>query len=280
VRGSSKVDESSMAAFVGTAGVLKRGRCRYPKTCCAEAERGRELVLQESSTGVDLRQKNATVFADAARQTPVAQEAVRRMQTYYARENADGGGGTCASTLAKNAFSELEGAREEVRSFIGATSAEEIVFSRSATEAINIVAYSWGLSNLRKGDEIVVSMLEHHSNLVPWQIVARMTGAKLKFLPLSANGEVDFRKVAQTITFRTKLLAILHASHVLGSVNNLKSIIDFARCVNVKASCVRLAPRIQIDRIDETPLSRCASGASRCLPELTSYAGKRKAAPV
>lgn len=178
-------------------------------------------------------------YLDAAGGIPVGGDVVERMEKFYRRSNADGSGGVCAGTLAKDAFMEYEMARETVGVFVGARDTEEIVFTGSASEAFNIVANSWGLKHLKKGDEILLSVMEHHDNLVPWQMVAKKTGATLKFLAVSSKGNIDFKEVAKQINFRTKILAITHVSHVTGCINDVKSMIDYAKCVNVKVS---LAP--------------------------------------
>ena len=110
-----------------------------------------------------------------------------------------------------------EQARETVRSFIGAKSAREIIFTRNTTESLNLVAYSYGLSTLKTGDEIVVSIMEHHSNLLPWQMVCRQTGAHLRFLECEADGRIDLNKAASIIGARTRLVAVTQVSNVLGA---------------------------------------------------------------
>jgi len=123
------------------------------------------------------------------------------------------------------------------------------VLTGGATEAINILAMSWGSSFLQAGDEIIVSTMEHHSNIIPWQMIAARTGAKLRFLNISPKGDIQVKNLAKAINFRTKLLAVTHVSHVLGSVNDIKSLVDYAKCVNVKVlvdACQSL-PYMKVD---------------------------------
>lgn len=127
--------------------------------------------------------------------------------------------------LAMEATDEYEKARETVRGFIGAASTEEIIFTRNTSESINLVAYSYGCHFLKPGDEILVTIMEHHSNLLPWQMVARQTGAVLKFLECDENGSFPDERIRSMITSKTKLAAINHVSNVLGTLNPVEKII-------------------------------------------------------
>lgn len=109
-----------------------------------------------------------------------------------------------------------EQARETVRDFIGARSAREIVFTRNTTESLNLVAYSYGLTHVKAGDEVLVSIMEHHSDLLPWQMVCRQTGAELKFIECAPDGSVDLGQIGSLITERTKIVAMTQVSNVLG----------------------------------------------------------------
>ena len=109
-----------------------------------------------------------------------------------------------------------EQARETVRGFIGAKSAREIIFTRNTTESLNLVAYSYGLTHVKAGDEVLVSIMEHHSNLLPWQMVCRQTGAELKFIECAPDGSVDLKQIESLITERTKIVAMTQVSNVLG----------------------------------------------------------------
>ena len=121
-----------------------------------------------------------------------------------------------------------ENAREAVRDFLNASSTEEIIFTRGTTEGLNLVAYSYGLHRVKEGDEVLVSIMEHHSNLLPWQMVCRQTGAKLRFIECEPDGSVDLAKVETLINDRTKIVAINQVSNVLGRVNPVREIADMA----------------------------------------------------
>ena len=136
-------------------------------------------------------------------------------------------------TLSQLATDAFEGARERVRRFLNAASTHEIIFTRGTTESINLVANSWGRANLRPDDEIIVSALEHHANLVPWQMVAAATGARLRVAPIDGTGQVFFEGFQGLLNDRTKLVAITHVSNALGSVVPLRRVIEAAHHVGV-----------------------------------------------
>lgn len=150
-------------------------------------------------------------------------DAVRR---FYCEQNANPLRGLYPLSIA--ATDAYENAREAVRRFLNAKSTAEIVFTRNTTEGLNLVAYSYGLSHIRAGDEVVVSILEHHSDLLPWQMVCRQTGASLKFLDCEPDGSLDLNKAEALITDRTKLLAVTHVSNVIGRVNPIRQLADMA----------------------------------------------------
>lgn len=150
-------------------------------------------------------------------------DAVRR---FYCEQNANPLRGLYPLSIA--ATDTYENAREAVRRFLNAKSTAEIVFTRNTTEGLNLVAYSYGLSHIRAGDEVVVSILEHHSDLLPWQMVCRQTGASLKFLDCEPDGSLDLNKAEALITDRTKLVAVTHVSNVIGRVNPIRQLADMA----------------------------------------------------
>lgn len=150
-------------------------------------------------------------------------DAVRR---FYCEQNANPLRGLYPLSIA--ATDAYENARETVRRFLNAKSTAEIVFTRNTTEGLNLVAYSYGLSHIRAGDEVVVSILEHHSDLLPWQMVCRQTGASLKFLDCEPDGSLDLNKAEALITDRTKLVAVTHVSNVIGRVNPIRQLADMA----------------------------------------------------
>ena len=151
-------------------------------------------------------------------------DAVRR---FYCEQNANPLRGLYPLSIA--ATDAYENAREAVRRFLNAKSTAEIVFTRNTTEGLNLVAYSYGLSHIRAGDEVVVSILEHHSDLLPWQMVCRQTGASLKFLDCEPDGSLDLNKAEALITDRTKLVAVTHVSNVIGRVNPIRQLADMAQ---------------------------------------------------
>lgn len=150
-------------------------------------------------------------------------DAVRR---FYCEQNANPLRGLYPLSIA--ATDAYENAREAARRFLNAKSTAEIVFTRNTTEGLNLVAYSYGLSHIRAGDEVVVSILEHHSDLLPWQMVCRQTGASLKFLDCEPDGSLDLNKAEALITDRTKLVAVTHVSNVIGRVNPIRQLADMA----------------------------------------------------
>ena len=142
-----------------------------------------------------------------------------------------------------------EAARRRVADFIGADSEDEVVFVRGATEGINLVAQSWGAANLGAGDRIVLSMLEHHSNIVPWQMIAERTGAEFDVCPLTEDGRIDLGALEALLTPRTRMVALAHVSNVLGSVLDARAAADLAHSVGAKLlldGC-QSAPRMALD---------------------------------
>lgn len=150
-------------------------------------------------------------------------DAVRR---FYCEQNANPLRGLYPLSIA--ATDAYENAREAVRRFLNAKSATEIVFTRNTTEGLNLAAYSYGLSHIKAGDEVMVSILEHHSDLLPWQMVCRQTGAALKFLDCEPDGSLDLNKAEALITDRTELVAVTHVSNVVGRVNPIRQLADMA----------------------------------------------------
>ncbi len=150
-------------------------------------------------------------------------DAIRR---YYEFDNANVHRGLHA--LSERATSAYEGARDTIRAFVNAADRREIVFVRGATEGLNLVAQSWARPRLAPGDEIVVTTMEHHSNIVPWQLVCRQTGARLRVAPIHDSGELDMEAFAGLINERTKVVAVAHVSNALGTVNPVREIIALA----------------------------------------------------
>ena len=152
------------------------------------------------------------------------------MTHFYATENANPLRGLYS--LSERATMAYENARQTVANFINAKQTEEIIFTRNASESLNLVAYSWGLNNLHQGDEICITIMEHHSNIVPWQMVCQKTGAKLVFLECDKEtGIISDQEIAAKITPRTKIVSVVHVSNVLGVTNPVKKIGQAAHSV-------------------------------------------------
>ena len=151
--------------------------------------------------------------------------------------------------LSISATESYESARDTVRDFLNAKSSSEIIFTRNTTEGLNLVAYSYGLSNVKAGDEVLVSIMEHHSNLLPWQMVCRRTGAALKFMECEPDGTLDLNKVASLITPKTKIVACTYVSNVLGRVNPIREIAELAHRVGavMVVDAAQSTPHIPVD---------------------------------
>ena len=151
--------------------------------------------------------------------------------------------------LSISATESYESARDTVRDFLNAKSSSEIIFTRNTTEGLNLVAYSYGLSNVKAGDEVLVSIMEHHSNLLPWQMVCRRTGAALKFMECEPDGTLDLNKVASLITPKTKIVACTHVSNVLGRVNPIREIAELAHRVGavMVVDAAQSTPHLPVD---------------------------------
>lgn len=167
------------------------------------------------------------VYLDNAATTQKPQVIIDNIAKFYRGENGNPHRG--AHYLAMKSTEVYEGARETVRKFINSKSPNEIVFVRNATEALNLLAYSYGLNNLKKGDEILISIMEHHSNLVPWQMVAKKTGAILKYLYVDKDGQIPFEEIENKVNKNTKIFSCTLASNVLGTVPDAKKIIKYVR---------------------------------------------------
>ena len=182
------------------------------------------------------------VYLDNAATSQKPQAVLDAMLHYYQADNANVHRGV--HTLSARATEDYEGARDKVAAFVNAASRDEIVFTRNASEAINLVAYAWGLSNLQKGDEILLSVMEHHSNLVPWQLIAQRTGAVLKHVPLTETQEFDLAAFKTLIGDRTKLVAVNHISNTLGCINPVVEIVETAK---------KYGARVLIDACQSVP---------------------------
>lgn len=187
---------------------VKKIRCDFP-------------ILQQKIKGKPL------VYLDNAASTQKPYSVIERLQQFYSHEYSNVHRGI--HTLSEIATEEFEQSREKIREFIHAKTFSEIIFVRGTTEAINLVAQTYGSSQIKAGDEIIISHMEHHANIVPWQIVCAQTGAKLKVIPINDAGELMLEEYERLLSPKTKLVAICHLSNTLGTINPIKHMIDLAR---------------------------------------------------
>ena len=166
------------------------------------------------------------VYLDSAATSQKPLSVIQALEEYYKQDNSNVHRGV--HTLGTRATDKYEGARDKVKNFINAESAAQVIFTRGTTTAINTVAYSYARSNLSEGDEIVITPMEHHSNIIPWQQAAKATGAILKYIPLQSEGTISLEDVAATITNNTKIVAMMHVSNVLGTINPIKDVAKIA----------------------------------------------------
>nr|WP_068887471.1 cysteine desulfurase [Pedobacter panaciterrae] len=172
------------------------------------------------------------VYFDNAATSQKPQVVIDALTHYYTHYNANIHRGI--HTLAEEATMAYEATRRAAQEFIGATSEEEIIFTRGTTEGINLVAYTWGRQNIATGDEIIISGMEHHSNIVPWQILCEEKGAVLKVIPVNDNGELVMDAYKALLNIKTKLVSVVHVSNSLGTVNPIKEIIEAAHKAGAK----------------------------------------------
>ncbi|MDP1832386.1 MAG: cysteine desulfurase [Geothrix sp.] len=190
------------------------------------------------------------VYLDSAVSGQMPLPVIERMAHYEREEHTNVHRGV--STLSQEATDHYEAAREKVRRFIGAGSAREIVWTRGTTEAINLVAQTFGRMMVKEGDEILLSAMEHHANIVPWQMLAQEKGAILKVIPMTDAGELILESLDELITDRTKIIGVAHVSNVLGTVNPVKEIIAraHAKGVPVLVDGAQAVPHLQVDMQD------------------------------
>lgn len=169
---------------------------------------------------------NNIVYLDSGATSQKPLQVINAVDNFYRNYNANPHRG--AYSLSMEATNLYEDTRSKIAKFINAKHREEIIFSKNATESLNLLAYSYGIDKLKKDDEIVISIMEHHSNLVPWQKVSKVTGAKLKYMYINNDFELTNEEIETKITDKTKIVGIAHVSNVLGTINNVKKIIDYA----------------------------------------------------
>ena len=187
------------------------------------------------------------VYLDNAATTQKPQAVIDAIQRYYSEENSNIHRGV--HTLSEKATEAYEGARVKVKEFVNATSARETIFVRGSTEGINLVAQSYGRAFLKVGDEIVISAMEHHSNIVPWQMLCGQTGARLRVVPINHDGEMLVEEYARLLGPRTRFVSVAHVSNALGTVNPVKQIVAMAHAHNapVLVDGAQSAPHLKVD---------------------------------
>jgi cysteine desulfurase/selenocysteine lyase len=225
------VHDSSLLSFPsGMYGMYPYGDAHdyyfMPRPAAAKNRSG--LSMLRSDFPILQRRVNGhpLVWLDNAATTQKPNCVIEAVGRYYRECNSNVHRG--AHRLAAEATEAYEDARESMRVYLGASSREEIVFVRGTTEAINLAAMSWGGQNLHEGDEILLTEMEHHSNIVPWQLIAQKTGAVIKAAPISDRGEIDLREYERMFTPRTRIAAAAHVSNVLGTVNPVQQMADIA----------------------------------------------------
>ncbi|ANB57495.1 cysteine desulfurase, SufS family protein [Anoxybacillus sp. B7M1] len=206
------------------------------------------------------------VYLDSAATSQKPLPVIEALNQYYRGYNSNVHRGV--HTLGTKATDAYEGAREKVRKFINAKSTQEIIFTRGTTTALNTVAASYGRANLREGDEIVITYMEHHSNIIPWQQVAKYTGATLKYIPLQEDGSINLEDVEKTVTPNTKIVSVMQVSNVLGAINPIKQIAQIAHqngAVMV-VDAAQSAPHMKVDVQDLDCDFLAFSGHKMCGP--------------
>lgn len=198
-------------------------------------------ILNEKVNGKGL------VYLDNAATSQKPKEVIDSLVSYYEKYNSNVHRGV--HTLSIKATDEFEKSRIKIQKFINAKNSNEIIFTRNASESLNLIAYSWGKDNVSSGDEIYITPFEHHSNIVPWQMLCKEKEAILKYLPLNNNGDIDIERFSKEISNKTKLVSVTHMSNVLGTVLPLKEIIELAKkykAVTVVDAC-QSVPHMPVD---------------------------------
>ncbi len=187
------------------------------------------------------------IYLDSAASSQKPNRVIEVLSDYYRTYNANIHRGIYR--ISEKATEQYEEARKKIARFINSPRACQIIFTRNTTESINLVANSWGNANLRAGDEILVSVMEHHSNLVPWQLLAQRTGARLQYIDVTDDGFLHLEELDRLLTERTKLVAVTHVSNVLGTVNPVQSITAAAHAVGAKViiDAAQSVPHLPVD---------------------------------
>jgi len=187
------------------------------------------------------------IYLDSSNSSQKPLSVINSLDNFYKHEFSNIG--RSIHSLAVNATNKFEETRTSVKKFINATSKDEIIFTKNATESINLVASTFGKENIRKGDEILITELEHHSNYVPWHYLRQSKGAIIKFVPINDDGDIVIEKLKELVTPKTKIIAITHLSNVTGTIVPIKEIVEIARKKNIPVlvdGC-QSAPHLKID---------------------------------
>ncbi|MER2155228.1 MAG: cysteine desulfurase [Solibacillus sp.] len=206
------------------------------------------------------------VYLDSAATSQKPIQVIEAISNYYNLDNSNVHRGV--HTLGNRATDSYEGAREKVRKFINASSTQEVIFTRGTTTALNTVASGYGRQNVQEGDEIVITYMEHHSNIIPWQQLAKEKGAVLKYIDLEADGTISLEKVRETITPKTKIVSMMYVSNVLGTINPIKEVAQIAHSNGavVVADLAQAAPHLKVDVQDLDVDFAAFSGHKMCAP--------------
>ena len=184
------------------------------------------MKVEEIKKDFPLLENSKIAYLDSGATTQKPNKVIEKVEEFYKKYNANPHRG--AYSLSVEATNHYEETRKKIAKFINSPSQEQIIFTKNATESLNLIAYSYGMENLKKDDEITISIMEHHSNLVPWQKVSKVTKSKLNYIYLDGNYELDNEQIKSKITSKTKIVGITHVSNVLGTINNVKEIIKYA----------------------------------------------------
>lgn len=187
------------------------------------------------------------VYFDNGATAQKPKSVIDAIQKYYSEENSNIHRGV--HTLSQEATTAYEVAREKMRAYISAAHTEEVIFTKGTTDGINLVASTFGRQNLKEGDEVIISGMEHHSNIVPWQMICEEKGATLKVIPVTDQGELDMKAFREMLSQRTKLVSVVHISNTLGTVNPVKEIVKLAHAQNavVLIDGAQAVPHMPID---------------------------------
>jgi cysteine desulfurase/selenocysteine lyase len=198
-------------------------------------------ALQQTVRGQPL------VYLDSAATTLKPKSVIEVLNKFYSFETANVHRG--AHFLSDNATEKFEQSRKHIQRFLGAESVDEVIFSKGTTDSINLVAQTFGMQKLNSGDEILLTEMEHHSNIVPWQIVEKVKGIKIKWAPVSETGEIDVNEFKKLLSSKTKLVSLVHCSNAIGTVNPLPELIQLAHAVGARV-LVDAAQSITFKKID------------------------------